>query len=237
MAQTIDRKAFFEGVKGPLFGGRFTPTQVQSIDDILDALAEFKVIEPSHVGYVFATAMWEVGKALAPVREGWAKTDAQAIKHVEALFRKGVIKRNYAVLINGVSYFGRGFVQLTWEDNYRKAEAALGIPLLAHPEMALQSRQAARILVWGMVTGAFRNKRLSDYRHGDYYKMREIINGDKARKLKLPNGKTTNVGTVIATNAGYFERAVVIVDTDKAAAYNAPSLWARGKAALKSIFS
>lgn len=237
MAKTIDRKAFFEGIKGPLFGGRFTPTQVQSIDDILDALAEFEVTEPGYVGMVFATAMWEVGKALAPVREGWAKTDAQAIKHVEALFRKGTIKRNYAVLINGVAYFGRGFVQLTWEDNYRKAGAALGLPLVEKPELALQSKVAARILVWGMVTGAFRGKRLSDYKPDAYYKMREIVNGDKARKVKLPNGKLTNVGSVIATNAGYFERAVVLVDTDKAAAYNAPSLWSRAKRAISGLFS
>lgn len=45
-------------------------------------------------------------------------------------------------------YFGRGILQLSLEENYRACGEAMGIDLLAHPELALEPATAARIFAW-----------------------------------------------------------------------------------------
>ena len=88
---------------------------------------------------------------------------------------------------DGVKYAGRGLVQLTGARNYRTAGKRLGIDLLGNPDLALQPDVAARILIWGMGTGAFTGKALADYLPGwlgtreQFKQARRIINGtDKA---------------------------------------------------------
>lgn len=49
---------------------------------------------------------------------------------------------------DGYRYFGRGFIQLTGRDNYRRAGEALGLPLEKHPELAERPDVAAKIAVW-----------------------------------------------------------------------------------------
>ena len=49
---------------------------------------------------------------------------------------------------DGVKYHGRGFIQLTGRYNYGAAEKALGIPLLAKPELAADPQIAAKIAIW-----------------------------------------------------------------------------------------
>jgi putative chitinase len=49
---------------------------------------------------------------------------------------------------DGVRYKGRGFIQITGRDNYRRAGQALGLPLEQQPELAGRLDVAARIAVW-----------------------------------------------------------------------------------------
>lgn len=42
-------------------------------------------------------------------------------------------------------YYGRGFVQTTWESNYRAGQEELGLPLVTNPGMALQADIAAEL--------------------------------------------------------------------------------------------
>lgn len=49
---------------------------------------------------------------------------------------------------DGARYHGRGYIQLTGRDNYRRAGEALGLPLEKHPELAERPDVAARIAVW-----------------------------------------------------------------------------------------
>lgn len=79
------------------------------------------------------------------------------------------------------TYYGRGYVQLTWVDNYRKMSynLNLGDDILIHPERALEASIAYRIMSFGMRNGSFTGARLSDYISGpkcDYYNARQIIN-------------------------------------------------------------
>jgi hypothetical protein len=81
--------------------------------------------------------------------------------------------------LTGEVYYGRGFVQLTWADNYRNMGKRLGVDLYRNPDLALDRKIAARILIVGMVEGIFTGKKLSDYlndRVTDYRNARRIIN-------------------------------------------------------------
>jgi predicted chitinase len=49
---------------------------------------------------------------------------------------------------DGSRYAGRGFIQLTGRDNYKKAGDALGLPLEKHPEMVENPMIAAKVAVW-----------------------------------------------------------------------------------------
>ena len=82
-------------------------------------------------------------------------------------------------------YYGRGYVQLTWYENYDKAGRLLKLDLLRQPELALQADVAAKIMREGMLDGWFTGKKLGDYvglRTADYVSARRVINGmDKAQ--------------------------------------------------------
>lgn len=49
---------------------------------------------------------------------------------------------------DGERYKGRGFIQITGRDNYRRAGEALGLPLEQRPELASRPDIAARIAIW-----------------------------------------------------------------------------------------
>lgn len=84
-------------------------------------------------------------------------------------------------------FYGRGYVQLTWYENYDKAGRKLGIDLLNKPELALDAAIAARIMREGMLDGWFTGKKLANYvglRTANYVGARYIINGrDKAEQI------------------------------------------------------
>lgn len=148
---------------------------------------------PEHLAYVLATAYHEshhrsLNPNWNPVREGFSNTNAGAIATVTMRFNQGRISTNYAkVQPNGKSYYGRGFVQITWPDNYRRMGHRLGIDLYGNPDLALERGTAARLLVVGMIEGLYTKRKLSDYGSHDFdaYNARRIINGlDKAELIK-----------------------------------------------------
>ncbi len=82
------------------------------------------------------------------------------------------------------SYYGRGFVQLTWWDNYVRAGVELGMGdlLLVNPEKVKDPSIAYKIMAHGMLTGTiFANgHKLGDYftaTGSDYVGARAMVNG------------------------------------------------------------
>jgi len=49
---------------------------------------------------------------------------------------------------DGSKYHGRGYIQLTGRDNYKRAGEALGLPLEQHPELVEKPNIAAKVAVW-----------------------------------------------------------------------------------------
>jgi Chitinase class I len=91
------------------------------------------------------------------------------------------------------TYYGRGLVQLTWYDNYKKAGDALGLDLVNQPDLMLRLDISVAVLVRGMIEGWFAassdRQRHTLSRHLDrdppnYVEARRIINGtDKAATI------------------------------------------------------
>ena len=76
-------------------------------------------------------------------------------KHIVAI-RKGLANFVYQLRNgngdeasgDGFNYRGRGLIQLTGRENYRAAQAALNLPLMAHPELLEQPAHAAMSAAW-----------------------------------------------------------------------------------------
>lgn len=123
------------------------------------------------MAYVFATAYHEtnvkkVGGPLVPITE-------------QGSFLYLRSKRYYP-------YIGRGFVQLTWLDNYKKYSKIMGKDLVADPDIVLDPAISAFILVHGMINGTFTGKSLSHYFNSNWsdpLNARRIINGTDKKEL------------------------------------------------------
>lgn len=191
----MNKASFFTSIRNSLFKGKLTQGVVDTIEAINTALDKYCVTDYRQRAYVFATAYHESystdrNPEWLPVREGWAKTNKGAIDAVTSLYNRKKISVNYALpKPNGHSYYGRGYVQITWDYNYRSVGKRLGIDLYGNPDLALDRKIAAEILVVGMKEGIFTGRKLSQYFTADSTdnkNARRIINGmDKADAIAL----------------------------------------------------
>jgi len=137
---------------------------------IIDECKKQGITKPEAIQYVLATVQHETNGIFLPVKEAYWLSEGWRKRHL----------RYYP-------YYGRGFVQLTWEDNYKKLGDILGINLVRNPDLALELNNAIFILVYGMKHGVFTGKKLDDYFNdngSNFIKARKIINGmDKAYKI------------------------------------------------------
>lgn len=126
----------------------------------------------TQIAYVIATTQWETAQTFKPVKE------AYWIRNAEAWRKKNL--RYYP-------YYGRGFVQLTWQNNYEKYSEILGVNLVDNPDLALDPHIALFVLVHGFKTGIFTGRKITDYidsNKTDFVKCRRCINGtDRAHEI------------------------------------------------------
>ena len=164
-----DRNTYFNNVRDELFDGALEQIHVDGQNVIL-AVWEYggggtPMTDERWLAYMLATTYKETAKRMWPITEYGSQSYLQG-------------KEYYP-------YIGRGFVQLTWEDNYRKASSALGLiderDLVDHPEMALDSLVATRCLFRGMAEGWYTGRKLGQYFNDDKndpLNARQIINGN-----------------------------------------------------------
>lgn len=156
----IDRKLFFDRLRSSkLFNGQLTQEQVRGMEAVIDEWERGVYgTDLAHLAYAFVTAYHETDTRMYPIEE----------------YGKGAGKKYGAA-------YGRGFVMITWQANYRKFAKLLGIPLDTNYSLALDLRTSAAILLLGMTGGHFRNRKLSDYdftTNQGVIDARDIINPD-----------------------------------------------------------
>lgn len=186
-------KLNFDKIKNPLFNGKFKQKQVEGLDSIMNAVNKYGVSK-QQAAYVLATAYHETAATMQPIEEyGKGKNKTYGTWYVNSLkqlysFMNGKKKVAYLYSKYPHLYYGRGYVQLTWYDNYKKAGDKLGIDLLNNPQLALDPNYASEIMMLGMINGLFTGVGLSNYINNtkkDYENARRIINGiDKADTIK-----------------------------------------------------
>lgn len=164
------RSSFFSTVRSSLFGGKLTDQQVITMEKMLDFWEGHFALQKDSINrlaYTLATAYHETDRTFGPIRE----------------YGRGKGKKY------GTTYYGRGLVQLTWEDNYTKVGRLIGLrdELHKNPDLALDVDAAVYIIFVGMNNGIFTGKSYDDYltqKKTDYIHARRIINGlDKASTI------------------------------------------------------
>jgi predicted chitinase len=171
----INREFFYDYVRGHLFGGRLRQAQVNGLNAILDEWDRaYAKKDDRWLAYMLATTHHETAMTMQPIEEYGKGRD-----------------RSYGARDpqTGKSYYGRGFVQLTWKNNYDKLGERLKVDLVNQPELALDLHVATQVLFTGMMEGTFTGVKLGDYFNptkADWVNARRIINGtDRAQNIAL----------------------------------------------------
>lgn len=136
---------------------------------IIETAKKYGVLR-NQLAYILATAYWETAKTMKPVKEAYWLSETWRKKNL----------RYYP-------WYGRGYVQLTWQENYILASNKLGVDFLEDPDRVMIPEHAAIILVRGSMEGWFTKYSLPDFvtlTKSDYIGARKVINGvDKAQTI------------------------------------------------------
>lgn len=183
----MDKKKFYDVIRETF---TLTSENVRGFDFVLDSARKYKV--PLHeLAYILATAWHETAHRMQPIAE-----------YGKGKGRKYGVKGKY-----GQVPYGRGYVQLTWDYNYEKADKKLGLngSLLKNFDLAIVPSIAVQILFVGMKEGWFTGKSLKDYidnvDEDDKEDLREFSNA-----RRIING--TDKQVLIGTYALVFEKAL-----------------------------
>lgn len=196
----FDRVKFFDGVRNSF--GALNATQVDGLNFILDSAEKDTLLtNVAQFAYMLATVKHETGNTYQPIHEYGS--------HAYFVNRYGSQTAIGKRLGNktpeeGATFSGEGDVQLTGHSNYIKAQNALiaqyaaivsdfeartgkKFSLFNNPEEAGDPAIAYAIMSYGMRTGLFTTRKLSEFVNdskADYINARRVINGtDKAELI------------------------------------------------------
>jgi hypothetical protein len=217
----FDRTVYFDRVRADLFAGNLSQQQVDGQNDIIDVWETLPsrfpdlVLDLRWLAYMLATTYHETSQEMWPIEE----------------YGKGA-GMSYGVPDSetGQTYYGRGYVQLTWRDNYARATTELELTglddLVWHAANALDPVIAAKVMYRGMYRGWFRSDskgpqtlpRYFSATVDDAYTAREIINGDKTTVPSWSYGQS--IGVLIA---GYHQKFLSALDEASASVAPQPA--------------
>lgn len=124
---------------------------------VLNALADAQLTSARLVAYALGTIAAETA-AFAPVTEG----------------REDLGNAHPG---DGAKFPGRGFVQLTGRDNYRRYGERIGVDLVAHPERAQEPVVAAQLLALFIADRAEAIEKA--LKAADFARARRLVNGGR----------------------------------------------------------
>ncbi len=170
----MDRGKFYNAIRRYPFPNRLMQSQVDGMEIMLDAWDAREENDSRWIAYILATTFHETAYTMQPIGEygkgrgrRYGKEDSET----------------------GQTYYGRGFVQITWKDNYARFGDLLGIDLVNNPDQALDADTASHIIFEGMVRGMFTGRALKHYfkpdtLESDWFNARKMINRlDKAEQI------------------------------------------------------
>ena len=184
----FDKARFFDACRKGVMGPVLDQDEVTGAELIVDAMAGLPI---SWVAYALATAWHETAHSMKPRKEIGSRRYFTRLYDVEGQNPGRARRMGNRMPGDGPKYCGRGFVQLTWKDNYSRAGKELGVDLARYPDKAMEPGIAADVMRLGMCEGWFTGKALKHYLPesgwasiGDFRKARRIINGtDKATQI------------------------------------------------------
>ena len=173
----MERKAFYDAVRGDI---NLTTENVVGFEKLLDYMDAHPM--PLNDGaYGLATAFWESAQTMHPVKEAYWLSEDWRRKNLRYF-----------------PWYGRGLIQTTWEDNYRRIAVALGLPadtFLNDPDKLLEWKYAIPALFTGMQVGLYTGKSFDDYiddiDESDEEDLREFIS---ARRIVNGTDRATQIG-------------------------------------------
>ena len=188
----LDRKKFFAGVRASPFDGKLSANQVGGMSALLDEWDRRKLTDLRWLGYMLGTPFIETARTMQPIKEYGGSAYYFKMYDPYGTRPKLARKNGNTTRGDGVRYCGRGYVQLTWKNNYARLtkllrDAGFGIDLVANPDLAMRPDVAAFILFEGMIDGLFTGRRLDQFFNDtktDWTNARRIINGtDRATEI------------------------------------------------------
>lgn len=190
--------------------GRFNQEQVDGFNTIIKAINKHKgdSKNPLYAAYILATTYHETAAKMQAINEygkgagrryGKWYTNSKGVIYGHRNHKGDIyLKSDYPFL-----YYGKGYPQITWFDNYKKMGDLLGLDLINNPDLALVPENSAAIMIEGMLRGSFTGLSLARcMRYGSYAEFiysRRIING-------------TDRDSLVARYAVYFLESLIIKD-------------------------
>ena len=177
-------KEFIDAIRKNFFNGKLSVQQFEGIKAILVKWDESGFKDLRWLAYMLGTVYHETARTMYPIEE-YGKGKGRRYGNKIKQSGKSYSEPNQI-------YYGRGYVQLTWFENYERMGRILGIPLLQKPELALVPEHSANIMFEGMTRGVtfkgdFTGRCLEQYFNDtteDWYNARRVINGvDRAELI------------------------------------------------------
>jgi L,D-transpeptidase catalytic domain/Chitinase class I len=195
-AMTLFNQKFLDHVTADLqvLGGQKQTAGMKAIVEGFEA--RLSGADLRWLAYMLATTFHETGATMEPVREAYWLSENWRKTH-----------------LSYYPYYGRGYVQLTHKENYRRAGDDIGVDLVADPDLALNPSHAAHVMFIGMTEGWFRSDSHGRHTLSRYFSndvddpagARNIING---KEPKIVAGHETTVAAMIADYHAIFLAAL-----------------------------
>lgn len=192
----------------------------------------------NQVAYILGTSFWETGHTMLPVEEaGYLQPKYNWTDERMDQWRKENL-RYYP-------WYGRGYTQTTWEQNYQRLKQATGVDVIEDPAKAMMPDVAVVALVDGIMEGWWTGKKLSDYvtlKKSNFVGARRCVNGtDKAQAIAELARDYDD--TLRAIGYGINEPIAVVANEKrdgtppKSSPAQSTTIWAAGTSALALIAS
>lgn len=184
MTKLTNAPGFYDALReARIMGATIDQSEVDGLETLLVAMGAAGWGR-RFTAYGLATAYHETAGTMQPIREYGSHEYLR--NNYDVTGRRPTYARKMGNVApgDGVKYAGRGYVQLTWKNNYLTAGRALNRHLELQPDDAMIPEVAAAIMVRGMEEGWFTGRKLGDFiKPGsvNFKGARAIINGtDKA---------------------------------------------------------